>query len=496
MSMTGRLNGRCQVNISLTFLLGSFTSVYAGTTEISAGPPLCMTEQAVIAVTLADAIAKSLSDQPKLNLAKETLAESLADLSASATAFLPAGQLLVEESRYAPSNGGAPVQVVGNNVLGGPRSDSAYGSLNVTWNLFSSGKDVAGYRGAKAAVRSSSAGLDSQLNETLSDVMQAYADLHEAQVTVDYQARTVAILKGIAARAEERLKGGQGTTVAVGQARAAELDAERTFNQNCRTVYDKSLALAQSFGHQLMPGHVVKSMGPLPAADRSSLAESDLDVIIDSDSAVVAAKEQITAMEAKLKQAQAQFGPTLSLTASRDYLGQSPVGFGEANRSIGPDSYRIGITFTQPLFPFVTETAAVRKGQSELRKAQANYLQARLDSGTRMQGAFNAAREALASYAAAKSSLSESQEVLTLTRSQYAAGRTGLDSVQRAQMDIDKAQTAVDTLASQNLLAGWELQRALKPHQFAHALLSALRIPFAAEQGLSGNSEPPPSSEQ
>ena len=472
--------------------LSSLATLRGMAAEISAAPPVCTAEQAVTPVSLADAIVKSLSDQPKLNLAKETLAESRADLSASAAAFLPAGQLLVEEARYAPSNGGAPVQVVGNNVLGGPRSDSAYGSLNMTWNLFSSGKDVAGRRGAKAAVRSNSAGLDSQLNDTLSDVMQAYADLHEAQVTVDYQARTVATLKGMAARAEERLKGGQGTTLAIGQARAAELDAERTFNQNCRNVYDKSLALAQSFGHELMPGHVIKTLGSLPVADRSSLADSDLDAIIDSDPAVVAAKEQITAMEAKLKQVQAQFGPTLSLTASRDYLGQSPVGFGEANRSIGPDSYRIGIAFTQPLFPFVSETAAVRKDQSELRKAQANYLQARLDSETRMQGAFNAAREALASYAAAKLSLSESQEVLTLTRSQYAAGRTGLDSVQRAQMDIDKAQTAVDTLASQNLLAGWELQRALQPHEFAHALLSVLRIPFAAEQGLSGNSDPPP----
>jgi outer membrane protein TolC len=496
MSMAGRHNGRGRLTISLTFLLGSSAPVYAVAAEITASPPVCTTEQAVTAVSLADAIVKSLSDQPKLNLAKETLVESRADLSASSAAFLPAGQLLVEEARYAPSNGGAPVQVVGNNVLGGPKSDSAYGSLNMTWNLFSSGKDVAGYRGAKAAVRSTSAGLDSQLNETLTDVIQAYADLHEAQVTVDYQGRTVITLKDMAARAEERLKGGQGTTVAVGQARAAELDAERTFNQNCRKVYDKSQALAQSFGHELMPGHVIKALGPLPVADRSSLAESELDAIVESDPAVVAAKEQITAMEDKLKQARAQFGPTLSLTAGRDYLGQSPAGFGEANRRIGPDSYRIGIAFAQPLFPFVSESAALSKGRAELRKAQANYLQARLDSETRMQGAFNAAREALASYAAAKSSLSESQEVLTLTRSQYAAGRTGLDSVQRAQMDIDKAQTAVDTLASQNLLAGWELQRALQPREFAGALLSVLRIPIAAEQWRSGNSGPPPASAQ
>jgi outer membrane protein TolC len=200
---------------------------------------------------------------------------------------------------------------------------------------------MAGYRGAKAAVRATSAGLDSQLNDTLSGILQAYADLYEAQTTVEYQARAVAALKSIAARAEERLTGGQGTTVAVGQARAAELDAERTFNQGCRDVYDKSQALAQSFGLQLTPGHIIKTLGQVPVADQSDLVESDLDAVVESDPAVISAKEQITAAEDKLGQARAQFGPTLSLTARRDYLGQSPDGFGDANRMWIPLPRRI-----------------------------------------------------------------------------------------------------------------------------------------------------------
>jgi outer membrane protein TolC len=472
-------------------LSASFAALCSAGTETSmsqaaAPQPSCASEQAVAAINLADAVAQSLSDEPKLAIAKETLAESRADLSASTSAFLPAGQLLVDEERFAPSKGEAPVQVVGNNIIGGPKSDSAYGSLNLTWNLFSSGKDVAGYRGAKAAVRATSAGLDSQLNDTLSGILQAYADLYEAQTTVEYQARTVAALKSIAIRAEERLTGGQGTTVAVGQARAAELDAERTFNQGCRDVYDKSQALAQSFGLQLTPGHIIKTLAQVPVADQSDLVESDLDAVVESDPAVISAKEQITAAEDKLGQARAQFGPTLSLTARRDYLGQSPDGFGEANRHIGPDSYRVGIAFVQPIFPFVTELASVDKGQAEVRKARASYLQARLDAEKRMQSAYNAAREALASYGAAKSSLSESQQILILTRSQYGAGRADLDSVQHAQMDIDKAQTDVDTLASKNRLASWELQRSLRPQEFAYALFKVLHIPMAAEKWRSG----------
>ena len=94
----------------------------------------------------------------------------------------------------------------------------------------------------------------------------------------------------------------------------------------------------------------------------------------------------------------------------------------------------------------------------------------------------DAAGEALASYGAARSSLSEFQQILTLTRSHYGAGRTDLDIVQHAQMDIDKAQTDMDTLASKNRLASWEVQRTLRPQEFAHALFTALHMPITAEK--------------
>jgi outer membrane protein TolC len=455
--------------------------VVATSGDLAASPLICAADQATTALPLAEAVVKSLSDEPKLIIAKENWTESRADLSASTAAFLPAGQLLVDAERYAPSTN-IPVQVVGSNVIGGPRSDSVYGALNVSWNLFSSGKDLAGRHGAKAAVRSTSAGLDSQLNDTLSDILQAYADLHDAQLTVEYQSRTVAALKVIAMQADERFRGGQGTTVARGQARAEALNAERTFYRDCRDVYDKAEAMAESFGHQLLPGHLIKVLEPLPASDKSALAESDLDALIELDPAVVAAKEQITVSEEKRKQTQAAFGPTLSLSARRDYLGESPDGVGEAGRHIGPNSYRVDVSLQQPIFPFLAEHGAVTKASAEVRKAQATYLRARLDAEKRLQGALNVAREALASYSAAKSSLSESREVLSLTRSQYQAGRAKLDDVQHAEMDVDRAQTDVDNLGSRNLLAGWQLQRALQPQEFVHTLFAILGIPMAADQ--------------
>jgi outer membrane protein TolC len=169
------------------------------------------------------------------------------------------------------------------------------------------------------------------------------------------------------------------------------------------------------------------------------------------------------------------------LTARRDYLGQSPESLGEANNRIGPYSYRVGIALAQPIFPFLAERAAVDKGTAEIRKMRAGYLQARLDAEKRVESAYNAAREAFASYLDAKSSLGELQHILVLTRSQFKAGRTGLDNVEHAEMDIDKAQCDVDTLASKNVVANWELRRSLQPQEFPQLLFAVLRISNAGE---------------
>jgi outer membrane protein TolC len=128
-----------------------------------------------------------------------------------------------------------------------------------------------------------------------------------------------------------------------------------------------------------------------------------------------------------------------------------------------PSDYRVDMGIEQPLFPVATEVAAVDNARAELRKAQAGYDQARLDAETKLREALSARHEAEASFAAAKASLSESQQVLTLTESLYHAGRTDLDSVQHAQMDRDKAEADTRTFASKRASAEWGVARVLQP---------------------------------
>lgn len=218
----------------------------------------------------------------------------------------------------------------------------------------------------------------------------------------------------------------------------------------------------------------VDSVLPMPVLQ--SGGADDLEDRIEDDPEVVAAREEVAAAEAKVREAMRGFGPSVSLFARRDYLGQSLSSFGDANRHIAPFDYQYGISFQQPLGPFASETAQVGKAHAELRKAQAEYQKARLDVDARLRDALSARREAEASYTAARLSLVEAEQVLSLTQSLYHAGRTDLDNVERAEMDRDKAAADVKTFESKRAAAEWLAARTLEPRQFPALLLRQLHL--------------------
>ena len=451
---------------------------------------LCGDSQAPQPMELADAIRQSLFAQPQLIIAQQELVESQSDVRAAVAPFLPSAALSVMDEKYVPANGGGPVVVIGNNVLGGPQTRSGYGSVSLSWNIMNSGRDIAGLRGAKAGVRAASSGLDSQLEDSLSGVLQAYADLYEAEVSASNDGSAAGLLKEIYQRAQERYRSGNGTTVAIGQARAAELDAEQSFNKACRAVEDKAAALSEAVGIRI-PGKqrlVAPQPLPMPLVDAAEIGE--LEDIVEQTPAVLAAKEKIAAATAKFQQAKRAFGPSITFSARKDYLGQSPDSFGAANHHIAPNDYRLDLGFEQPLFPVATEVAAVDRARAEVRKAQASYDQARLEVETKLRGALSAQHEAQASLSAARASLRESQQVLVLTQSLYHAGRTDLDSVEHAQMDRDKAEAETRTLASRRAFAEWAVARALRPGQFPDLLFGQLHLQIEAGHWRDGSEMP------
>lgn len=436
----------------------------------------CQRVQEPQTVALADALEQSLQTEPQLIIAQQNELEARADVKSAVSAFLPAAQVGMTGQRYVPNSALSPVVVIGNTVLGGPETKSAYGSLSLTWNLMHSGQDVAAYRGARAAARGASSDLEQQAEDTLTGVLQAYADLYEAQLAVHGAAKALEGLRALQALAEDRFAHGHGTNVAIGQARTAVFQEAETLNEDCRTVTEKSTALAQAIGSQAFSKHelVVESALPLPIVQAGGGA--DFESIIEESSEVVAAKEKIAAAHAKLQEAERAFGPSVSFSAERDYLGQNVDSLAEAARQLRPNDYWFGLSFQLPVLPLLSEAAAVSKARAEVRKAQAAAQQAHFDIEAKLQKAIALQHEADASYAAAKASFADSVKVLTLTESLYRAGQTDLDSVQHAQMDSDNAETDVQTWASKRAFAAWATVSVLHPSEYLNIVMRQLRL--------------------
>ena len=463
---------------ALLLVSGFLVSGVSLAQETARGGMPCVSTDAPSTVEFRDAVVTALDQEPQLAIAREEVTKARATLKAAITPFLPSVIGTFMDEKFVPTNGSAPVTVVGNEIIGGTQTYSSYGSLGLTWNLFSGGKDLAGWRGAQAGSRSSRAGLESQLDDTLTGLFQAYGDLFDAQRSVLEQRRTTALLREMQARAEERLAHGDGTTIAAEQASNKAADAERSLFQACHTVATKSAALAKAAGMRLAIGFLLGVSDSLPPLEAAAVGviPADPDSWLEHDPAVVVAKENVTVAETKFRQAKAAYAPTISVIGRRDFLGQNPGGLGDANRDIGPNSYRIGIQLQQPILPFTSETAAVSGASADVREAESKYVQATNDAQGRVQEAWAAQREMLSAMQGARAALESSQHILTLTQSLYRAGRTDLDSLQNARIDVEKAQSQMERATSDLLVANWLFYRAVHPGEFLAAVAQRLSV--------------------
>jgi outer membrane protein TolC len=462
-------------------LLAMFYAAFAGDLTLppseipSADAAPCEDGEPVQPLGLAVAVAQTLNLQPQLLIAEADELASRSDLKAATAGFLPQIDLSAVDERYVPSNGSAPVVVVDNTVLGGAQTKSAYASLSLQWNLWSDGRDVAAYRGAKAGIRAAAHGVDRQLDETLIGVLKAYVDLYAAEVTARSDAHTATALAAIRVRAQKRYARGYGTEVAVGQTRIEALNATQTLNGACRDLEDKSAVLAETVGLEMGVLRRLSVAAP-PEPLLNPLHGRTTGDLVGSSPAVAEAQENMVAARMKLHQALGEFGPKISLSVQRDYLGQDPDSFGRANHHIAPADYRVGLEFQQPLFPLASEGSDVDRTRAELRKAEASYRQAVLDVQTKLAEALSARREAERSYAAAQSSLTDAEQVLELTEAQYRAGRKDLDAVEHARMDRNAAEADLEKLSAQRVLAEWTAEGALFPREFPAMLLRQLHL--------------------
>lgn len=423
-------------------------------------------------LSLAEAVVVAISEHPQVLIAQLELKKANTQVLTAVTPFLPSASVSMQGERFVTQNPAAQPTSVGSTVVGGQQDHySSYASLNANWNLFNGGKDLAGYRSAKAGVQASENDLVKQTNETLSTVLIAYNDLFKAQTALLHQAEISKLLRGVLQRTEKRYAEGVDNQIALSQEKVTFAKNEQGMFQVCQTLYDKSAVLARSLGLRLPAGHVFQLDTPIPDVEQASLNDDELELIVQDDPGVKAAKERVAMAQHKLDQTHASFYPTVAMTGRYDWLGQNPNSADAAISSTSANSYRFGVVLQQPLGPFTSEYAAVETAHADVLKADALYRQALIDVETKLRTVLNAKTQTELS---AKSSLLQTaQTSLTFqqTSQLFKDGYADLDAVSQAQISLSKAQEASDELLSDAKLAAWNAYLVLRPDEFAVVLL-------------------------
>ena len=436
-------------------------------------PASCLGNVKFDAISLNDALVGASVRHPQILIAQQELAKANATTLAAITPFLPSANISVQDEHFI-SRSTSGVVSVGSTVVGGQGDRfSNYVSVNATWNLFNGGKDIAGYRSAQSGVKASESALANQINDSFAAVLTTYNDLLKAQFALYQQLSAVELIKQIVSHSEERYQHDRDSLIMVIQAKMMLAQNERSLFQSCQALFTKSAALAQAIGVRLPAEHILKLSASLPDVAGLQTSDADLEVAIQSDPAVTAAKELIVVAQKKLDQSRAGYYPTVALVARSDWLGQSPNGFGNAYNSTSLNSYRVGIALQQPLGPFTSEYAAIESARAEVIKAEVSYQQSIIEVETKLRNALSAKLQADLSDQSAQKSARQAQEVVHLTDQLFSSGRTNLDMLEQVKIVSGTEQEQANELAQNAKLNAWLVYRALKPIEFAAALVRA-----------------------
>ena len=160
-------------------------------------------------------------------------------------------------------------------------------------------------------------------------------------------------------------------------------------NKACRTVVEKSAALAEAMGIRLPAQQRLTTLQPLPMSvpvigprDLNSLDE-----IVENAPSVAATKAKVDAATPKFQQAKRSFGPNITFAARKNYSGQSINSYCTANRHIDPRDYRVGLGIQPPPFPVGAEVAGGRQGSRRAKEGTSRLrpgtARSRYQAGTR-----------------------------------------------------------------------------------------------------------------
>lgn len=155
------------------------------------------------------------------------------------------------------------------------------------------------------------------------------------------------------------------------------------------------------------------------------------------------ANKQIELLQWQRKASEAEYYPTVALSANYGFLGQGnkfPWWNGEKNGVYWSDLASIGLNISVPIFNGFATKARIELSQIEIEKAQADLREAKLGLDMEHKNAITLLENNLSTIDMQTGNVKLAEEVLANTRSNYQYGLATLNDILDAERDVTEAK--------------------------------------------------------
>jgi outer membrane protein TolC len=424
----------------------------------------------------AQALRFTLDHSPVLNSARAGVSTAEAQKLGSVAAFLPSLTLGNQMQSF------TPVIPSGSSVIGGVVIPNGHGyeanvaTANLTWNLFSGGKDLANYRSSVKALSSASLGLTAALDTTFDQLLTDFAAVCVDQITLTTAERIVRLDQELVDLTQRRVQGRMDSQLELLQAQAQMLQAQSALSQARQQHLTDLEKLYVDMGYPPERGSVTlrEWLPDAPSIDSSERTAADDPAVTSAQDAVLAAQDKVTA-------ARAEYYPTVSFTFQYNFLGVDSSSIDRAFRATHSNNYSVGLGVSIPLLPFVNVNADIDNARANVMSAQAQYQGALVSATSRIADASFKWSEAKSALDIARRSVELAQRGVQLTQDKLTARQADQRDVDTAEVSAEQAKEALAIAGVNFRLAAWKQYRDLYPKEYPTTLLTAVAGPDASD---------------
>ncbi len=332
------------------------------------------------------------------------------------------------------------------------------GSVNLGVPVYSGGAVKNGVIAAETRVKAGQAGLRATESSVFSGVVAAYMDVLRNQAIVGLSTNQVEVLTVNLRATSDRFEIGDltRTDIAQSQSRLAVAQSDlRAAQANLIAARETYIQLVGDAPDDLQPPP------PLPGLPDSAAAA--VDVALDYNPDLIAAREQAEATRYDVKVAGAGRLPTVSLFAGGDYSNFLGTLGGSISGTVPQTSTaaQMGVQLSIPLFQGGRPAAQQRQAQARASSALEQVIAAERDAIATVRAAYASWQAANAIIESSQTAVSAAELSLEGVRAENTVGNRTILDILNAEQELLSARVQLVTARRNAYVAGFTLLAAM-----------------------------------